>query len=150
MMKKSLTARASVLIDAPPQKVWEALTQPEIIRKYFFGTDTITDWKVGGPIQFTGEFNGKSYRDRGTVLAFEPHTLIKYQYWSSLSGLADEPGNYLIISYQLSAQDSRTKLDITQENVRDELTKEHSEDNWREVLAKLKYLVEDMTRVPAF
>ena len=138
------------MIDAPPEKVWQALTRPEIIKKYFFGTDTLTDWKVGGPIQFSGEFNGKAYKDRGTVLAFEPYNLIQYQYWSSLSGLADEPANYLTISYFLTEAESKTRLDISQENVRDEMTKEHSEENWRGVLANLKKVVEDNARVLAF
>lgn len=149
-MKKTFTARATVMIDAPAEKVWDALTRPEIIKKYFFGTDTVTDWKVGRPIQFSGEFNGKSYKDRGTVLAFEPFSLIRYQYWSSLSGLADEPENYLTITYFLTETESKTRLDISQENVRDEITREHSEENWRRVLANLKKVVEDNAKVLAF
>lgn len=149
-MKKNFTAHASVMIDAPAEKVWDALTRPEIIKKYFFGTDTVTDWKVGGPIQFSGEFNGKRYKDRGTVMAFEPHTLIRYQYWSSLSGLPDEPENYLTISYFLTEIESKTRLDISQENVRNELARDHSEENWRKVLANLKRVVEDNARVLAF
>lgn len=149
-MKKSLTARASVMIDAPAAKVWEALTQPHIIKKYFFGTDTDTDWKVGGSIRFSGEFNGRRYQDKGTVTAFEPYSLIQYKYWSSLSGIADVPENHLTITYFLTEVDSKTRLDISQENVRDEMTKEHSEENWRKVLASLKRVVEDSSRVLAF
>ena len=149
-MKKTLTARASVIIDAPARRVWDALTRPEIIKKYFFGTDAITDWKIGGPIQFTGEYNGKSYRDKGTVLAFEPYSFIQYNYWSSLSGTPDSPENFLTISYFLIEADGKTKLEISQENVRDEMTKDHSEDNWRKVLANLKRVVEDSSKVLAF
>ena len=149
-MNKKLTATATVTIDAPVERVWAALTKPDIIKRYFFGTDTHTDWKVGGPIQFTGEFNGKSYKDKGTVLAFEPHRFIQYEYWSSLSGLEDKPENYLTISYYLTSLESKTPLDITQENVRDEATKNHSEENWRQVLANLKRVVEDDAKVLAF
>jgi uncharacterized protein YndB with AHSA1/START domain len=149
-MKKSFTARATVVIDAPAQRVWDALTRPDIIKKYFFGTDTVTDWKIGGPIQFSGEYNGKTYRDKGTVTAFEPYSLIQYKYWSSLSGVPDSPENYLTISYFITDADSKTRLDISQENVRDEMTKEHSEENWRKVLANLKRVVEDSSRVLAF
>lgn len=149
-MKHTFTARATVTIDAPAVRVWDALTKPEIIKRYFFGTDTLTDWKVGGPIQFSGEYNGVSYRDKGTVLAFEPNTLIQYRYWSSMSGLEDKPENYLTISYNLTEENSKTRLDITQENVRDEMTKEHSEENWRKVLANLKKVVEDDAKVLAF
>jgi uncharacterized protein YndB with AHSA1/START domain len=149
-MKRTFTARASVIIDAPARRVWDALTVPEIIKKYFFGTDTITDWKIGGPIQFCGEYNGQSYKDKGIVTAFEPYTLIQYKYWSSLSGIADVPENYLTISYFLAEADSKTRLDISQENVRDQMAKDHSEENWRKVLANLKKVVEDSSRVLAF
>jgi uncharacterized protein YndB with AHSA1/START domain len=149
-MKKNFTARATVIIDAPPERVWDALTRPEIIKKYFFGTDTHTEWKVGGPIQFSGEYNGKNYADKGTVTAFEPYSLIQYKYWSSLSGQPDLPENYLSISYFLTQVDSKTRLDISQENIRDKVTCEHSEENWRKVLANLKKVVEDNARVLAF
>lgn len=149
-MKQQLTARASVIIDAPAERVWDALTKPEIIKKYFFGTDTITEWKIGGPIQFSGEFNGKSYEDKGTILAFEPCSLIQYRYWSSLSGLPDEPGNYLTITYYLTEINSKTRLDISQENISNQMVKDHSEENWRQVLQNLKRVVEDSARVLAF
>jgi uncharacterized protein YndB with AHSA1/START domain len=147
---EKLTGTASVVIDAPATRVWEALTKPEIIKKYFFGTNTITDWKVGGPIKFTGEFEGKTYEDRGTIMAFEPYSLIRYNYWSSLSGTEEKPENFLTISYRLEETDNKTTLSITQENIRDEKTREHSEANWRMVLANLKRVVEDNAKVLAF
>lgn len=149
-MNSRLTGRATVLIDAPPARVWEALTRPEIIKKYFFGTTTITDWKIGGPISFTGEFEGKNYEDKGTITAFEPYNLIQYNYWSSLSGTKDEPENYLRITYRLSEEGQQTRLDISQENIRDQSAKEHSEANWTMVLANLKRVVEDLNKVLAF
>jgi uncharacterized protein YndB with AHSA1/START domain len=149
-MNSRLTGHATVLIDAPPARVWEALTKPEIIKKYFFGTTTHTDWKIGNPIRFTGEFEGQHYEDKGTVLAFQPYSLIQYKYWSSMSGTEDRPENYLTITYRLQEEDNKTRLDITQENIRDEKAKEHSEDNWKKVLANLKRVVEDLNKVLAF
>jgi hypothetical protein len=49
---------SSIVIRAPRAKVWEALTQPEIVRTYFFGTNLVTDWKVGSPLFFRGEWDG--------------------------------------------------------------------------------------------
>jgi len=47
------TARASVEIQAPPEQVWDALTDPAKIRTYFMGNaDVTTTWKVGDPITF--------------------------------------------------------------------------------------------------
>ena len=149
-MNQHLTGHATVLIDAPSEKVWEALTNPDIIKKYFFGTNTITDWKVGGPISFTGEFQGTHYEDKGTVTVFDPYSIIKYKYWSSMSGTENKPENYLTITYELVKEKNQTRLNITQENIRDIKTKEHSEENWRMVLANLKRVVEDLNKVLAF
>ena len=149
-MKNDLTAKASVIIKAPPSKVWAALTEPRIIKQYFFGTNTVTDWKVGGPIQFRGQYEGKPYEDKGTVLAFEPEELIRYTYWSSMSGIEDRPENYVTITYRLFEEDNKVHVEISQENVPDEETKQHSEDNWRKVLSGLKSLLEESTEVNAF
>jgi|SRR6185436_3719306 len=141
-MKNNITGRASITVNAPVSKVWEALTKPEIIKQYFFGTNTKTDWKPGSPITFEGEWEGKSYKDKGTIMNVEPNKLIRYSYWSSMSGIEDKPENYVIITYRLEEEKGKTNLSITQENIPDEKTKVHSEQNWNMVLTDLKKLLE--------
>jgi len=51
-MKHDLVVSESIDINAEPSKVWDALTDPAIIKKYLFGTETITDWMVGSEIIF--------------------------------------------------------------------------------------------------
>jgi uncharacterized protein YndB with AHSA1/START domain len=150
-MKNNLTGTATVTINAPVEKVWEALTKPELIKKYFFGTNTETDWKVGSPIKFSGEYQGKTYHDKGTIMGIEKNKFIHYNYWSSMSGIEDKPENYVSITYKLEELDkSKTKLEIVQENIPDEKMKEHSEQNWNMVLKSLKEMVEGNTEVKAF
>jgi len=141
-MANNIVGKASIRINATIQDVWDALTRPELIKQYFFGTDTITDWRVGHPIVFEGEWQGKTYRDKGTVLDFRERELVKYSYWSSMSGLEDKPENYGVVTYTLSGIDNDVLLSVTQENIRDEQTKEHSEQNWKHVLEALKNQVE--------
>ena len=140
-MKSNISAKVKTNISAPVGRVWDALTKPEIIKQYFFGTHTTTSWEKGSPITFDGEWEGKSYHDKGTVLDIEKNKLIKYSYWSSMSGIEDKPENYVIVTYQLLGNEN-VELTITQENIPDEKTKEHSEANWRMVLNDLKNLVE--------
>jgi uncharacterized protein YndB with AHSA1/START domain len=142
-MKNNISAVVRININAPVAKVWEALTNPEIIKKYFFGTNTKTDWKPGSPIIFEGEWQGKKYQDKGTILDVEENKLIQYNYWSSMSGIADKPENYVIITYTLSGSDNNVTLSIKQENIPDEKTKTHSEENWKKVLEGLKHVVEE-------
>ena len=46
-------AKAETTIDASADKVWTALTDPETIKKYMFGTTVVADWKDGGKIAFS-------------------------------------------------------------------------------------------------
>ena len=144
-MKSNIKARVSTNISSSVSKVWDALTRPEIIKQYFFGTNTITDWKVGSPIKFKGEWQGKVYEDKGTILDFQKNKLIKYDYWSSMSGIEDKPENYVTITYELSGEDGNVNLSVLQENIPDEKMKEHSEENWKKVLSGLKKLLEGDT-----
>ena len=147
-MKSNISAKVKTHISAPIEKVWNALTKPEIIKQYFFGTQTKTSWKKGDPITFEGEWEGKTYRDKGTVLDVQKNKLIKYSYWSSMSGIEDKPENYVIVTYELAGKEGDVELTISQENIPDEKTKEHSEANWKKVLNDLKKLVE--TNVPTY
>jgi len=142
-MKSNIKAQVSINIHATISTVWDALTDPAIIKKYLFGTNTITDWKVGSPIKFKGEWEGKSYEDKGTILDIKKNKLIKYSYWSSMSGIEDKPENYVIVSYQLSGEGDNVNLTVLQENIPDEKTKAHSEENWHKVLNGLKKVVEE-------
>ena len=141
-MKSKIKGQVSTDIHAPINKVWDALTRPEIIKQYFFGTNTFTDWKIGSPIKFKGEWEGKTYEDKGTILDIEKNKLIKYDYWSSISGIEDKPENYAVITYKLKEKDDLVNLTIIQENIPDEKMKEHSEENWQKVLNGLKNLLE--------
>lgn len=141
-MKNNLTGKANITIDAPAFKVWDALTRPELIKLYFFGTEAKSDWKVGSPITFKGEYKGKSYHDKGTILEVIPNKIFRYNYWSSMSGIDDKPENYVPITYVLVESNDKTTLTITQQNIPGEKMKEHSEENWRKVLANLKQLLE--------
>jgi uncharacterized protein YndB with AHSA1/START domain len=142
-MKSNIYGKTSITLHAPAEKVWDALTDPAQIKKYFFGTETKTDWKVGHPITFEGEWEGKKYKDKGTIMDFKPKKMLRYNYWSSMTGIEDKPENYVPITYELDSKDSETILTITQENIPTEEMKEHSLKNWKKVLEGLKKVVEN-------
>ena len=71
-----VTAEAAVDIEASPSEVWGSLTDPEAIKQYFLGADVETDWRVGSPITFRGEWQGKSYEDKGEILALAKRALL--------------------------------------------------------------------------
>jgi uncharacterized protein YndB with AHSA1/START domain len=136
------TATATTTINAPASRVWSAITNPELIRKYLFDTEVISDWKVGSPILYKGEWQGQAFEDKGEILDIQPEKLFVSTHWSPLSGVPDLPENYHTVTYQLSERNGKTEVTIAQDNNSSEEEKEHSEQNWKAVLEGLKKLVE--------
>jgi uncharacterized protein YndB with AHSA1/START domain len=141
-MSVNLIAKSSTTISAPAAQVWDALTNPDMIRQYFFGSEAISDWKEGSALNFKGEWEGKEYTDKGTILKSEPNKLFQYSYYSSFSDLPDEPENYATIVYELLEEDGQTTLTVKQENIATEEARQSSERNWKQVLQALKDLLE--------
>jgi uncharacterized protein YndB with AHSA1/START domain len=142
-MSRGFDAIKTVTIDAPRTKVWDALTNPEKVKQFMHGTNMSTDWKVGSPITWQGEWKGQTYEDKGTVLEFEPEQRLKNTHWSPMGGSADQPENYHTITYELEEDGDRTTLTLTQDNnaTQDEANK-MAEDNWGPMLQALKETAE--------
>lgn len=141
-MSANLIAKASTTISAPASQVWDALTNPAMIKQYFFGTDAVSDWKEGSPLEFKGSWDGQEYVDKGVILRSDPPKLFQYTYFSSMSNLPEAPENYMNISYELHEDNGETMLTVKQENVATEEARKHSEENWKNVLNDLKSLLE--------
>jgi len=129
-------------VNAPIAEVWDALINPAKIKQYLFDTDTHCDWKVGSSLRFTGEWEGKQYKDKGTILAIEKEKELSYNYWSNFSGMPDVPENYQIITFRVKEVSGKTEIQLTQQNIRSDEAKAHSQENWKMVLNSLKQLVE--------
>ena len=141
-MTKKLTVKKTLEIKADTVKVWDALINPEKIRKYFFGINVISDWNVGSSILFQYEMEDKKFKDKGNILAIEHGKFLQYNYWSSYSGLEDKEESYSIVTYKLDTKDNGTLLNLTQQGFANEQAKEHAESSWEMVLKNLKELVE--------
>ncbi|NBV13110.1 MAG: SRPBCC domain-containing protein [Sphingobacteriia bacterium] len=112
-------------------------------KKYLYGTETITDWKVGSPIVFQGEYEGVTYRDHGVILENIPYQKLIYSYWSSFSGTEDIPDNYSEVGYILMEQeDHTTTLTWVQKGYVDEEKRAHSENGMNDFLEQLKQIIE--------
>jgi uncharacterized protein YndB with AHSA1/START domain len=146
-MRHDLIVSESIDINAEPSKVWNALTNPEIIKKYLFGTETITDWKVGSEIIFQGEYGENKeykYRDKGVILENVLNQLLSYSYWSGFSGLEDKPENYSVVIYKLESGDNKkTKLTWTQKGYATEGGYQHSLTGMKEFLKQIKEIIEN-------
>ena len=135
-------ATAQCEIDAPPEKVWRALTDPQLIKKYMFGSEVRTDWKPGSPITWQGEFEGRKYMDKGKIIAVEPGRRLEITHFSPLTGQEDRPENYHKVSYELQQTDGGTSVRLTQDNSSSAEEAEHSAATWQMMLDGLKKVAE--------
>ncbi len=142
-MRHDLTVSETIVVNATPEKAWKALTDPALIKKYLYGTNTQTDWKPGSDIVFEGEYNGQKYRDHGKILENETHRKISYSYWSGFSGLEDKPENYARVGYKLKDLDKGTcELTWSQSGFANEEGQKHSQSGMKEFLKSLKEVIE--------
>ena len=141
-MDKNLIAKASVSIDAPREDVWQALLNPAAIKQYMFGTTVVSDWKEGSPIVWKGEWQGKSYEDKGVILQLKPERTIQYSHFSPLSGMPDRPENYHTVTVELSGDENQTQVELSQDKNASDEERAEAEKNWGMMLAGLKKFVE--------
>lgn len=141
-MSDNLVATATVRVDASPDEVWRAITDPALIAKYFFGAKVESDWHPGTPITWSGEYEGTEYHDHGTILEVLLRERLVHTHFSPLSGREDVPENYHTLTWSLEPDGDGTRLTLTQDNNHDYDEVDRNEKNWHEVLEGLKGVVE--------
>jgi len=143
-MSEGFVAETSVSIDAPAESVWDTLTDPAKVKQFMHGTTMRTDWTIGSPITWSGEWKGKPYEDKGMVLAFEPTTKLSTTHWSPMGGSEDKPENYHTVTYLLAEDDGTTTLTLQQDNnASQEAADEMAAKNWGPVLQGIKAAAEE-------
>lgn len=142
MSTNDFMANVAIEINSSRSEVWDALINPSAIKQYMFGADVESTWHEGSDITWKGEFNGKTYEDKGVILQMEAEKMLKYTHFSPLSGKPDEPDNYQIVTVYLADGADKTEVSLTQENNTDENTRLESEKNWMVMLEGLKTYVE--------
>jgi uncharacterized protein YndB with AHSA1/START domain len=133
---------STITINAPSQKVWDALTKPELVKLWQYGSDLLTDWITGNKIEFITEWDGKIFKQWGTVLNFKPTETLRYNLFAPRPDLEDKPENYFIMSYVLTNINGKTKLEIIQEDNRPNAIQEEPQGEENPVLQALKNIAE--------
>lgn len=137
-----IIAAAEIEVDASIEEVWAALTDPARVKAWMFGTSLETDWVVGSPITWSGQYNGRAYQDRGEVVAIDPPHTLTVTHFSPLTGQPDVPENYHTLTYGLEPASGWTRLTLRQDNNADAEEAERARANWEQALRALKAHVE--------
>ncbi len=143
IMDRVYISKSLLDINASVSKVWDALINPEIAKKYFFGAKVISNWKNGDTIIFKGEYNGNKYEEKGVLLNVVPKIQLQYTHWSNLEGIPDIPENYRIWTFDLEEIENHTRLSISEDNIPTDKKRKRSDEFWNGVLNTIKELLED-------
>ena len=137
------TSDSIVKITATARNVWLALTVPDLVKQWQYGSDLLTTWEVGTPIIFRNEWNGQVFEQKGNVIEFLPESRLKYSLFFPRPDLQDIPEHYFFMTYELTESEEVTSLLVRQEDPRPSPPNESTGgDEGPDVLSSLKELVE--------
>lgn len=111
------TAQVSRVIHAPVDDIWRVLTDARQLGALFMGSTVQTNFHVGSPITFKGEFKGRRYEDKGEILKVDECRRLSFSHYSGLSGAPDEPENYHVVTFELRSDSSGAHVTLTQSNL---------------------------------
>jgi uncharacterized protein YndB with AHSA1/START domain len=146
----SLFIKNSITIEAPASKVWNALVNPEQTKKYMFGSEAISDWRVGSPLIWKGQYEGKEMVFvKGFVVDIQPEQFLAYTVFDPNSTIEDVPENYLTVTYELRSTNGTTEFTVTQgdyaavaDGERRFKDSSNNGEGWNPILVQIKKLVE--------
>ncbi len=127
-----------VEIATTPERLWQAIVDPEQTRKYYYGALSKSDWKVGSRWTSEGE-DGEVYLE-GKILEIDPprrlvHTLRVLQ---DPTAAAEAPSR---VEYEITQIGDRCRLTLIHTG-RGPATIEYTSGGWETILGGLKELLE--------
>jgi uncharacterized protein YndB with AHSA1/START domain len=135
-------ARAETTIQASPEVVWRTLTTSGSNPEIMFGSEIVSDWTVGSAIVWRGEWQGKTFEDKGIILSVEPFHTLSHSHFSPMTGLPDQPENYHTVTYTVSSHDDGTRVVVEQDNNPTSEAALETSKNWEIMLAGLRTVSE--------
>jgi uncharacterized protein YndB with AHSA1/START domain len=136
-MNQPQSHEIAVEIAAPPEKVWQALTDPELTRQYYYGTDILSNWTKDA--RWTSETDGHVYLE-GEILEIDPpRRLVQtFHVVDEEPALSDAPSK---VTWELTPTHDGTRLRVLHEG-QGQATRDYTEGGWEHILDGLKSVAE--------
>lgn len=135
---------STIHINASPEKVWDALTKPELVKQWQYGSDLITSGEAGDDIRFKTAFGDKIFEQWGKILEVKTNEVLRYSLFAPRPNLEDKPENYFEMNYALTAENGGTKVIISQIDNRPGAKQEEPQGEENPVLQLLKQTAEKL------
>jgi uncharacterized protein YndB with AHSA1/START domain len=127
-------------IRSTPDKVFEAITKPEIARRYW-GHENVSDWKPGSAWQHVRANEQRTVELVGKVVEVAPPTRLVIT-WANASQAAD-PARYSRVTFDIVEYEQMVRLTVTHDELEAGSGMARGiQAGWPIVLSSLKSLLE--------
>jgi uncharacterized protein YndB with AHSA1/START domain/DNA-binding transcriptional ArsR family regulator len=129
-----------IYIRTTPQKLWDAITKPELTKQFFYGSLVKSDWKVGSPV-IHADAEGNSLLE-GVVLEADPPRRLVTTFTATHSEdlKKDRPSR---VTWEIEPRGEVCKLTLVHDDFDHETaTYKGVGPGWNPVLSGLKTLLE--------
>ena len=128
-----------IYIKTTPQRLWEAITDAEMRRRYWFGVDVVSDWTPGSHYKATHPQSPVAIHD-GENLEVDPPRRLVQSFRALWSDDAKSEGTSRV-TWEIEPVGDSCRLTVTHDRLRDG-TKEEIYGGWPQILSGLKTLLE--------
>lgn len=132
-------------IRTSPERLWDALTQPDFTRRYWFGMHQESDWKQGSSWQLI--FGDGRVADTGEVVEIDPPRRLVLKWRNEFRPEVKADG-HTRCTFTIEPEGEIVKLTITHEADRPHKLIEAVSGGWPRVLSSLKSLLETGEGLP--
>ena len=129
-----------ILIETTPERLWQAITDGEMTRQYYYGTEVVSDWQVGGEMRYL-DADGNERLLCEILEIEEPKRLVTTfkPLWEGATS-AHEPSK---VTYEIEQLGGVCRLTL----VHDDLDEDHplnpdALSGWAHILSGMKTLLE--------
>ena len=140
MPRETLSYVYVTYIAATPEKVFEAITKPELSRRYW-GHENVSDWTPGSDWQHVRANDERTVELVGKVVETSPPTRLVIT-WANASQAAD-PDAYSRVTFDIEAYDDMVRLTVSHDELQAGSGMANGiQKGWPVVLSSLKSFLE--------
>jgi uncharacterized protein YndB with AHSA1/START domain len=143
MMETTFNPDVKMRIHAPRDKVWEAITRLDIIKRYLDVDNLKTDWRKGSAVMYAGVWDGQTTEMQGEITEFEEGQSLTIDFPEAYGKvsftLIDQSSPQY---FNLSVHENTTMVTLTQSRPGSMRERKRFRSNWVGALKRMKDILE--------
>ncbi len=154
-MERETIVQRTLLVDASPEAIWKALTEPQLTKLYMDGLQARSTWQRGAGLTWVEKSEeGEAVRWKGTVMENLPGHRLRYTSFRIDGDLPDEPASYTTVDLSVDVErDGRSRITLWHGDFaglpHDVRRTREAGRKWVEALVGLKRVAEEQQQVRA-